>query len=220
MTYVGVRTILLVSSVRGCTLCYRSYTTMTYGRVHNIIPVSVDIDLRYGVCVCVFFPSIRTSYYSDYFIVSHLCFEILHDIKWSVSMPFFLRISLTVDIIGLNVQGYQPHVLHCNVAIIILLIQYLWYLWSQKSFSPLFGSCLTVTNFRNSTNGRNRLNHVLMLSVTKAFTEASITEEIIQDAHFMPLVCVCVCFLPIHSGHHVRWTYQPGSHRRKVTQDF
>ena len=33
-------------------------------------------------------------------------------------------------------------------------------------------------------------------------------------------MCVCVCFLPIHSGHHVRWTYQPGSHKRKVTQDF
>ena len=29
-----------------------------------------------------------------------------------------------------------------------------------------------------------------------------------------------MCFLPIHSGHQVRWTYQPGSHRRKVTQDF
>ena len=27
------------------------------------------------------------------------------------------------------------------------------------------------------------------------------------------LLCVCVCFLPIHSGHQVRWTYQPGSHR-------
>ena len=33
-------------------------------------------------------------------------------------------------------------------------------------------------------------------------------------------VCVCVCFLSIHSGHQIRWTYQPGSHRRKVTQDF
>ena len=34
-------------------------------------------------------------------------------------------------------------------------------------------------------------------------------------------VCVCVlCFLPIYSGHQVRWTYQPGSRRRKVTQDF
>ena len=33
------------------------------------------------------------------------------------------------------------------------------------------------------------------------------------------VVCVCVCFLPIHSGHQVRWTYQPGSHRRKVTQE-
>ena len=29
-----------------------------------------------------------------------------------------------------------------------------------------------------------------------------------------------LCVLPIHSGHQVRWTYQPGSHRRKVTQDF
>ena len=27
-------------------------------------------------------------------------------------------------------------------------------------------------------------------------------------------------FLPIHSGHQIRWTYQPGSHRRKNTQDF
>ena len=31
---------------------------------------------------------------------------------------------------------------------------------------------------------------------------------------------VCVCFLPIHSGHQVRWTYHPGSHRRKVQHDF
>ena len=29
-----------------------------------------------------------------------------------------------------------------------------------------------------------------------------------------------VFFLPIHSGHQVRWTYQPGSRKRKVTQDF
>ena len=29
-----------------------------------------------------------------------------------------------------------------------------------------------------------------------------------------------MCFLPIFSGHQVRWTYQPGSHRRKVTQEF
>ena len=37
---------------------------------------------------------------------------------------------------------------------------------------------------------------------------------------YFGLACVCVCFLPIHSGHQVRWTYQPGSHKRKVTQDF
>ena len=27
---------------------------------------------------------------------------------------------------------------------------------------------------------------------------------------------MCVYFLPIHSGHEVRWTYQPESHKRKV----
>ena len=32
--------------------------------------------------------------------------------------------------------------------------------------------------------------------------------------HRCKIPCVCyVCFLPIHSGHQVRWTYQPGSHR-------
>ena len=40
-----------------------------------------------------------------------------------------------------------------------------------------------------------------------------------QQKHNMTY-SVCVCFLPIHSGHRVRWTYQPGSHRRKVTQDL
>ena len=32
------------------------------------------------------------------------------------------------------------------------------------------------------------------------------------------VVCVFVCFLPIHSR--LQWTYQPGSHRKKVTQDL
>ena len=29
-----------------------------------------------------------------------------------------------------------------------------------------------------------------------------------------------MCFLPIYSGCQAYWAYQPGSHRRKVTQDF
>ena len=29
-----------------------------------------------------------------------------------------------------------------------------------------------------------------------------------------------VCFIDIYSGRQVRWMYQPGSHRRKVTQDL
>ena len=37
--------------------------------------------------------------------------------------------------------------------------------------------------------------------------------------HLRCTLCVFF-FLPIHSGHQVRWTYQSGSHRRKVTQDF
>ena len=40
------------------------------------------------------------------------------------------------------------------------------------------------------------------------------------DQMTISVTSICVCFLPIHSGHQVRWTYQPGSHRRKVTQDF
>ena len=31
---------------------------------------------------------------------------------------------------------------------------------------------------------------------------------------------VCVFFFLIHFEHQVRWTYQPGSHRKKITQDF
>ena len=31
---------------------------------------------------------------------------------------------------------------------------------------------------------------------------------------------VCVCFLPIHSGHQVRWTYQPGSHKISRASSF
>ena len=36
----------------------------------------------------------------------------------------------------------------------------------------------------------------------------------------LPVYVVCVCFLPIYSGRKARWMYQPGPHRRKVTQDF
>ena len=42
--------------------------------------------------------------------------------------------------------------------------------------------------------------------------------KLYYDGRYLPVVCVC--FLPLHSGHQVRWTYQPGSHRRKFTQDF
>ena len=51
-------------------------------------------------------------------------------------------------------------------------------------------------------------------------SEVSVVVVVVVDSHIQRIVLVCVCFLPIHSGHQVRWTYQPGSHRRKVTQDF
>ena len=44
------------------------------------------------------------------------------------------------------------------------------------------------------------------------------TEEGLQQCYNN--IYFVLCFLPVHSGHQVRWTYQPGSHRRKVTQDF
>ena len=48
----------------------------------------------------------------------------------------------------------------------------------------------------------------------------AVTENSNVHSFVCACVCVCVCFLSIHSGHQVRWTYQPGSHRRNVTQDF
>ena len=48
----------------------------------------------------------------------------------------------------------------------------------------------------------------------------NVSNMISLGARFLLDAVYVVCFLPIHSGHQVRWTYQPGSHRRKVTQDF
>ena len=36
---------------------------------------------------------------------------------------------------------------------------------------------------------------------------------------FLSMSAACVSCV-FSSGHQIRWTYQPGSHRRKVTQDF
>ena len=51
------------------------------------------------------------------------------------------------------------------------------------------------------------------------YNSSSIFENDLRYTNSQRLV-VCVCFLPIHSGHQVRWTYQPGSHRRKVTHCY
>ena len=67
-----------------------------------------------------------------------------------------------------------------------------------------------VTKFSGANGDRGKLFFPVQLTTTR-----------IKDWQlFYCGICVCVCFLPIHSGHQVRWTYQPGSHRRKVTHDF
>ena len=37
---------------------------------------------------------------------------------------------------------------------------------------------------------------------------------------FAANIVVCVRVFPVYSERQIRWTYQPGSHRRKVAQDF
>ena len=47
---------------------------------------------------------------------------------------------------------------------------------------------------------------------------AVVVVVVVVDSHIQRIVLVCVlCFLPIHSGHQVRWTYQPGSHATEET---
>ena len=54
-----------------------------------------------------------------------------------------------------------------------------------------------------------------------SYPETRFRRERARDEGHQNIQCVVyVCFLPIHSGHQVCWTYQPGSHRRKVTQNF
>ena len=68
---------------------------------------------------------------------------------------------------------------------------------------------------RGHTGGRShRIYH------PPSFCGACLTFSREKDSaiHFPRRPCVCVCFLPTHSG--LQWTYQPGSHRKKVTQDF
>ena len=58
------------------------------------------------------------------------------------------------------------------------------------------------------------------LNATKRFCICSLRSHL-NVLTFSPLTGGCSKnLLSIHSGHQVRWTYQPGSHRRKVTQDF
>ena len=60
--------------------------------------------------------------------------------------------------------------------------------------------------------------HTMAVGHIYSHSRLMFTNRGISFRRFPP--AVCVCFLPIHSGHEVRWMYQPGSHRRKVTQDF
>ena len=81
-------------------------------------------------------------------------------------------------------------------------------------FCSLVGShLLNVLTFFHLTGGYSE-----GLDAFRFFCRNTIRKE---KSHDVPLsMCVCMCFLPIHFGHQVRWTYQPGSHRRKVTHNF
>ena len=59
----------------------------------------------------------------------------------------------------------------------------------------------------------------LLIPILQAESSASLRDSPRIPRRRPFIIGVCVCFLPIHSGHQVRWTYQPGSHRRKVTQE-
>ena len=71
---------------------------------------------------------------------------------------------------------------------------------------------------KNMSEG-HLMHTVLVCYIFDKLGQAAYAGEV-QQRNCRMEMCVCVCFLPIHSGHQVRWTYQPGSHRRKVTQDF
>ena len=51
---------------------------------------------------------------------------------------------------------------------------------------------------------------ILSLRIFTSLPDRRLRFFIAMQINSTPL-CVCVCFLPIHSGH--QWTYQPGSHR-------
>ena len=52
---------------------------------------------------------------------------------------------------------------------------------------------------------------ILSLKIFKSLHDSRLRFFIAMQIQSSTFVCVCVCFLPFHSGH--QWTYQPGSHR-------
>ena len=102
-------------------------------------------------------------------------------------------------------------------------------LWSQRIFPSLPGSRLTFF-YRDASSAllqlANRWFYRVLIGLSNNNNSILAHRVLYLCLAWCPCiaidvsVCVCVCFLPIHSGHQVRWTYQPGSHRRKVTQDF
>ena len=49
-----------------------------------------------------------------------------------------------------------------------------------------------------------------MIFPRETFANILILIVIVEPTCINCVCVVCVCFLPIHSGHQVRWTYQPG----------
>ena len=69
------------------------------------------------------------------------------------------------------------------------------------------------------THQRTQLTIVTNI-IEREFVATAILLSFLYHVRFLFVWRACLlCFLPIHSGHQVRWTYQSGLHRRKVTQE-
>ena len=96
-------------------------------------------------------------------------------------------------------------------------------------FLPLsFSLCMESTSYVSPSGWcfsilRPRAGFLTSAYVRINFNQKNNYTLVQQDRMDNAPQCVCVCvvfFFPYILGIQVRWTYQPGSHRRKITQDF
>ena len=158
-------------------------------------------------------------------------------VETAVRLCFYPRISsATVKIVERSrttdaTRGFWQHCSYCCLKINLNCVKHSTLLWSLQTTYVC-----TICLYFSVSRGCDRSSKLVMVvsedreyySTVHVFYSTSIELGFFYAVEFgmrVPsllnsCVRVCVCFLPIHSGHQVRRTYQPGSHRRKVTQDF